>query len=117
MSRARTRHERLRWDAAVIDTGAAEPFALDNRHLHSSVCQPNCKRRSCLASANNDRVIFSCHGDTSLRTRSKKEKVRRKEKTSWSCLENQAFLRSWVFWGEQALSVWALAGLDEHSPY
>src|SRR4029077_13776810 len=66
MSCARTRHQRLRWDAAVIDTGAAESLALDNRHLHSCVCQPNRKRRSCLASANNDRIIFGCHGDPSV---------------------------------------------------
>src|SRR5207247_6183910 len=64
---ARTRHECFRWDAAVIDTGAAEPFALDNRDLPSCVCQPNRKRRSCLPSANNDRIIFSCHRDTSTR--------------------------------------------------
>ena len=42
-------------------------FAFDNRHLQSCVCQPNRKRRSCLTSANNDRIIFSCHGDTSAR--------------------------------------------------
>src|SRR5207248_7557080 len=57
---------RLRWDAAVIDTGATEPLALDNCHLHSCLCQPNRKRRPCLPSANNDRIIFSCHRDTSL---------------------------------------------------
>ncbi len=67
MSCARARHQRLRWDAAVIDTGAAEPLALDNRHLHSCACQPNRKRWSCLPSANNDRIIFSCHRDTSAR--------------------------------------------------
>src|SRR5205814_5355615 len=67
MSCARTGHECLRWDAAVIDTGAAEPLALNNRHLHSCVCQPGCKRRSCLPSANNDRIIFSRHRDTSAR--------------------------------------------------
>src|SRR5205823_4694837 len=67
MSCARTRHQRLRWDAAVIDTGAAEPLTLDNSHLHSCVCQPNCERRSCLASANNDRIIFSCYRHTSAR--------------------------------------------------
>jgi pyruvate/2-oxoglutarate dehydrogenase complex dihydrolipoamide dehydrogenase (E3) component len=32
-----TQNQRLRRDAAVIDTSAAEPFALDNCHLHSRV--------------------------------------------------------------------------------
>src|SRR6266550_7377128 len=67
MSCACTRHQRLCWNAARIHAGAAEQFALDNRHLHSFVCQPNRKRRSCLTSANNDRIIFSCHRHTSTR--------------------------------------------------
>src|SRR5438094_2259071 len=67
MSCARTRHQCLRWDAAVIDTSAAESLALDNRHLHSCASQPNRKRWSCLPSANNDRIIFSCHRVTSAR--------------------------------------------------
>ena len=61
MSCARTSHQRLRRDTAVIDTRAAEALAFDNRDLHSHLCQPNCKRWSGLAGANNDRIIFSCH--------------------------------------------------------
>src|SRR5207253_10119315 len=54
-------------DEAVIDPSTADSLALDNRQLHSCTCQPNRKRRSCLPSANNDRIIFSCHRHTSAR--------------------------------------------------
>src|SRR6516162_5925113 len=70
VSCARASHQRLRWDAAVIHTSAAESLALDNGDSHSRARQPNCKRRSSLAGTNYDRIISSCH-----RCTSKKEKV------------------------------------------
>ena len=61
MSRAGAGDQRLGRDAAIVDTGAAEPLALDDRHFHSCARQPDRERRPGLPRADNDRVIFGCH--------------------------------------------------------
>src|SRR2546426_10492544 len=61
MSCARACDQRLRRDAAVVDTGATEPLTLDDRHFHSCACQPDRERWSRLPSANDDRVIRRYH--------------------------------------------------------
>src|SRR5262245_35682143 len=65
MRRARACDQRLGRNAACVDAGAAEALALDDRHLHSCACQPNREGWPGLPSADNYRVICSCHWFTS----------------------------------------------------
>src|SRR5262245_46198797 len=61
MSSPRACHQRLGRDAAIVDTGTAEPLAFDDRRLQPCAGQPDRERRPRLSSANNDSVIRRCH--------------------------------------------------------
>ena len=58
---AGARHQRLGRDAAVVDAGAAEVLALDQRRLHAGLGQADGEGRSGLAAADDDRVVASAH--------------------------------------------------------
>lgn len=68
MSCAGVGNERLGRDAASVDTGTAEPLALDNRHSHSCARQPDGERRPGLPCADNNRLIFVAISYRSVRS-------------------------------------------------
>ena len=61
---AGARDQGLGRDAAVVDAGAAEVLALDERGLHARFGQAHRERRCGLAAADHDRVVGSAHRGT-----------------------------------------------------
>ena len=59
---ARAGDQRLGRDAAVVDAGAAEVLALDQRRLQTGLGEPDRERRAGLAGADHDRVVRGGHG-------------------------------------------------------